>query len=323
MPPLFPTRILTAILATIFVHFQPPAVTLMSAPVLATVAAGLRSALIVDIGWEETVVTPVYDLRAIEGRGIGVHGRSIRGTKVLRDAWLSFLTTFLREGSDPPDISEVEEIMERMSYIPSVDGTQGADKVMTIPLGRWTLRIPFSQLAKPAEKAFFAPTSTPTVTPDFTDDNDTPLPLLLYHALLYSTVDVRSACVPRIVFVGGGSRIPGLQTRVLRDLQDIINERGWVLGLRGLNTSQPKPRAKTSLSEEDEDKENYDESEEEPLAKEKDDRPDMHVRGVKSLGVWAGGSLVAGLKVKAKVEIERERFLSEVAKGGSGLPVGW
>ena len=321
----------------------------MSAPVLATVAAGLRSALIVDIGWEETVVTPVYDLRTIEGRGIGVHGRSVRGIKVLRGAWISFLTPFLRECNDPLDISEVEEIMEHMSYIPSPDGTRGADKVMSIPVGRVMLKIPFSQLATPAEKVFFAATSTPTVTPDLTDDDDAPLPLLLYHALLYSAVDVRSACVPRIVFVGGGSRIPGLQTRVLHDLQKIINERGWVLGLRGLNsspstsganssqstprantfqstpraTSPSTPRANTPNPPQEEDKENYHESEEELPAKEKEDRLDMHVRGVKSLGVWAGGSLVAGLKVKAKVEIEREKFLNDVAKGGSGLPLGW
>lgn len=319
VPPLFPTRILSAILATIFVHFHPPAVTLMSAPVLATVAAGLRSALVVDVGWAETVVTPVYDLRAVEGRGLGVHGRSIRGTRRLRDTWLAFLARLLRDASDPPDVSEVEEIMERLSYVPSSRKRADDDRLTVVPLGRRTLRIPFSQLAEPVESAFFAPTTTPSVTPDIADDDDTPLPLLLYHALLHCTIDVRSACVSRIVFVGGGARIPGLQARILRDLQAIIDECGWGLGPRASDTS-PFPKHCARTRHPDEDKEDEDEPVPRELA---EGRADVLVRGVRSLGVWAGGSLVAGLKVKAAIEIEREKFLSEIAKGMSGLPPNW
>lgn len=330
VPPLFPTRILTAILATLFVHFQPPSVTLMPSPILATVAAGLRSALVVDIGWEETIVTPVYELRAIEGRGVGVHGRSRRGIKVLREKWAEFLSTYLPEGVTP-DLNEVEEIMERLGYLLAHTGIHDEDKDMSIPLSGHNLKIPFSKLSTPAETTFLAPTTTTSSTPKIADDDDTPLPLLLYDALLHSAVDVRAACVSRIVFVGGGSRIPGLQARMVKELQAIVNDRGWILGIRGLNS--PK-RLKLQSSGGEDDKENQTaetasagERKKERPARENDEKNSREkqgeVRAVKSLGVWCGGSLVAGLKVKGKVEIERERFLSQVANGGTGLPVGW
>ena len=47
----------------------------MSTPVLATIAAGLRSALVVDIGWSETTVTGVYEYREI------TCSRSVKATK--------------------------------------------------------------------------------------------------------------------------------------------------------------------------------------------------------------------------------------------------
>lgn len=39
------------------------------------------------------------------------------------------------------------------------------------------------------------------------------------------------------------------------------------------------------------------------------------VRGVETLGAWAGGSLVASLKVKGVVEIERDTFLANGLAG--------
>lgn len=282
---------------------------MMSAPVLATIAAGLRCALVVDIGWDETIVTPVYELRAIEGRGVGVHGRCRRGIKVLREHWGLFLGAHLPEGIDP-GLDETEEVMERLGYVISSPALE--NDTTTIPLAGRTVRIAFRDLARPAEKTFFSVTSAhQEASPDVSDDDDTPLPELLYNALLHSAIDVRAACVSRIIFVGGGSKIPGLQARVLEELRGIIARKGWVVGFR---TPPPHPE----------------EEEEGGIARERDSEAEKkafvaagEVRGVKSLGVWCGGSLFAGLKVRAKAEVERERFLSQVASGGTGLPHGW
>ncbi|KAF8253729.1 actin-like ATPase domain-containing protein, partial [Wilcoxina mikolae CBS 423.85] len=332
--------LLTTILATLFTHFQCPSVTLMSSPVLAVVASGLRSGLVVDIGWEETIITPVYELRAIEGRGIGVHGRSRRAIKVLREKWTSFLTSFLAAQDDDlePDLDEVEEIMERVGHVSPAAGGLGDDPVLTIPLSGHTLHIPFSSLSIPAEKAFFAPTTTPSDTPAFADDDDTPLPMLLYNVLLRSAIDVRAACVSRIMFVGGGAKIPGLQTRVLAELEGIVKERGWVLGRIGMdsNGTATNNAAETGnenrLEDVEEERDNldphhYQHHEDKENHRGRGEKPrekiEGEIRAVKSLGVWCGGSLVAGLKVRGKLEVERERFLSQISMGGTGLPSGW
>jgi len=41
------------------------------------------------------------------------------------------------------------------------------------------------------------------------------------------------------------------------------------------------------------------------------------VRGVESLGAWAGASLVAQLRIRGIVEIEREKFLQHGLQGAS------
>jgi actin-related protein len=59
LPPRMPHPLISALLQILFSNFQAPSITLLSSPVLSTVAAGLRSALVVDIGWAETIITGV------------------------------------------------------------------------------------------------------------------------------------------------------------------------------------------------------------------------------------------------------------------------
>lgn len=65
MPSLMPHSLLNKILGTLFATFQNPNITLLSPPTLATAVAGLRSGLVVDIGWRETVVTGMYEYREV------------------------------------------------------------------------------------------------------------------------------------------------------------------------------------------------------------------------------------------------------------------
>lgn len=318
VPPLLPTHLLTNAVMTVFTHFQPPSITLMSSPVLATIAAGLRSALVMDIGWHETIVTPVYELRPIEGRGVGVHGRCRRGIKVLKEQWVEMIQSGLEEAGKDTNVDpdEVEEAMERVGWCRSfADPSQPApaqelppSEQFEIPFSTTTppcvLKIPFDLLSIPAERTFFAPTTTPSVTPDIPDDDDNSLPQLLYTTLLHSAVDVRAACLSRIVIVGGGSRILGLQKRVVDELRSLVEARGWSRSSR-----RPKARSTSTASTPDD------------VAREREGAAEApKVKGVRSLGVWAGGSLLASMKVRGKLELDREKFLSAVTGGGTGLP---
>ncbi|RAL67913.1 hypothetical protein DID88_008638 [Monilinia fructigena] len=133
LPSTLPSPLLSTILDTIFTNFQAPNISLHSAPALTTVAAGLRAAVTVDIGWNETIVTGIYEFREVLSR------RSIRATKLLGQEMRkllakSFDPKILQQGS--PDgqtnvaleefisFDECEEIVNRLAWCkPSANST--------------------------------------------------------------------------------------------------------------------------------------------------------------------------------------------------------
>ena len=56
---LLPYRIKEAICRVLFTYFQAPSVTFLSSHVLALASTGLRTAVVVDIGWHDTRILPV------------------------------------------------------------------------------------------------------------------------------------------------------------------------------------------------------------------------------------------------------------------------
>jgi actin-related protein len=380
IPSALPLPLLSAVLDTLFTNFQPPTISLMSAPVLTTVAAGLRSALIVDIGWAETVVTAVYEFREVQCT------RSVRATKMFGEAMFRLLADDIDptrpkcESADKradadrrhlPSFEECEEIAIRMAWcklgkrvearkisrgltpvkeedelkasMRSLDISGGPDSgsMVSIPLSSTdppqSLLLPFSKLAEPCESALFA---VGTLAEDL-DDEELPLPLLVYRSLLQLPVDVRSICMSRIVFIGGGSLIPGLRKRVLDEVASLVDEQNWD-PVRGkavdqyrsnpkLQRTKPRQPGPTEILEEQGVMETptpsaalieqeYDPIEEQlkkEAAKGKPPVESGHLRAVDSLGAWSGGSLLSQMKVPAISIIEREQWLQHGAAGAS------
>jgi actin-related protein 10 len=58
-PTLLPYRIKEAICRVMFTYFQVPSVTFLSSHVLALASTGLRTGIVVDIGWYDTRILPV------------------------------------------------------------------------------------------------------------------------------------------------------------------------------------------------------------------------------------------------------------------------
>lgn len=259
IPSALPLPLLSTLLDTLFTSFQPPTISLLSAPVLTTVAAGLRSALIVDIGWAETVVTAVCEYREVQCT------RSVRGMKMLGEATFKMLAEAIDiagTGDKPndeelPSFDECEEVSTRMVWCKSgkkpeqkptalgltpvkeedelrsstrdlhVSEKMDEDATVFVPLKstkpRRTLELSFSDLAEPCENALFA-TGTPEKE---LDDQELPLHLLIYKGLLQLPLEARSMCMSRLVFVGGGSSVLGLKGRVLDEVAALIDERSW------------------------------------------------------------------------------------------------
>lgn len=378
IPSALPLPLLSTLLDTLFTNFQPPTISLMSAPVLATVAAGLRSALVVDIGWSETLVTGIYEFREVQCT------RSVRAMKLFGEAMFKLLADIVDPtrsefGSDGksdskrnlPNLDECEEIAMRMAWCKpgkhvetrkmsrgltpveeedelkasmkslNISRDVDADSLVSIPLASSDLlrelHLPFSKLADPCEKALFA---TETLEEDL-DDEDLPLHLLVYRSLLKLPVDIRSICMSRIVFVGGGSQIPGLKKRILDEVAYLIDTQKWdpVKGKAvdqyrsnsKLQLTKPRQPGPTEILEEQGVMETpvpaaaLLEQEEDPIeqklkndaAKGKPPIESGRLRAVGSLGAWSGGSLLAQLKVPAISMVDREQWLQHGVAGAS------
>ncbi|KAB8304786.1 hypothetical protein EYC80_004133 [Monilinia laxa] len=392
LPSTLPSPLLSTILDTIFTNFQAPNISLHSAPALTTVAAGLRAAVTVDIGWNETIVTGIYEFREVLSR------RSIRATKLLGQEMRKLLANSFDPKilqQDSPDgqtnvaleefisFEECEEIVNRLAWCkPSANSTfktrpesglaplqeedelranmrslnisadTSSDAVATIPLRSTlpprTLTLPFSKLAQPCEEALLA-THLPTSE---LDDEELPIHLLLYQTLLRLPVDLRSVCMSRIVFVGGGSNILGLKARILDELNTLIDERGWD-PVQGKAVSQyrnnPKlTRPRRSSSSPTEIPSSPSDTLSSPVSP-TTPRPPAHipaghrspepdsiastinaksgkndtqeergtVRAVTSLGVWSGASLLSQLKIPAVSSVDREVWMQHGMAGAN------
>ncbi|KIH91463.1 hypothetical protein SPBR_01445 [Sporothrix brasiliensis 5110] len=285
--------------------FTNPSVSLLSAPVAAAVAAGLRSALVVDLGWAETVVTSVYEYREVSstrsvraGRLLiqSVHdllagviapeyqekdakGRPVATTpsaRANREHVLSFdecedvaaRLVWCRQTESGPSknnarpaaaalptegvlatVAETDETEEDGHSTRPGTGSSRANGARTtsVPLQSCsppkTLSLSFDQLAEPCETTFFGGMGEGLDIPASWDDEELPIPLLIFRHLQHLSVDVRAVCMARIIFVGGCTGVLGLRGRIFDEVARLIDEQGWE-GVRGKGFAQYKANAK-------------------------------------------------------------------------------
>lgn len=381
LPSLIPHPLLNIVLETMFTTFQNPGVTLLSPPVLSTVAAGLRSGLVVDIGWRETVVTGIFEYREVHEKRTT---RAMRMVTLEMARLLQRQDTALRKDAEKPidaaeeeaedetvavDLEQAEEVTTRMAWCrsrsepvpvsPIVQGLRAqlasiteeeledpassSDPRENTPISipspsfpRLSIQLPFSAFASPVETALLAN----SLQRHELDDHDQPLHKLIYKTLLSLPPDVRAVCMSRIIITGGGSNIPGLKARLLGEVAALVEARGWdpVEGkaaderrrrLRNVNGNRQATRV-TVLKTKNKNSSMYIEVQantpspaslapqvsgpfEEKIWGEQDKgmEPTLSgvIRGIETLGAWAGASLLVNLRIKGVVEIERDTFL--------------
>lgn len=350
LPSLMPHPLLSSLLSTLFSRWRFPSVTLLSSATMSATAAGLRSALVVDLGWAETTATAIYEYREMTTK------RTTRSMKHLMQEMGLLLTGLASDGNQDTEIADkisvgfayCEEVVSRFAWCKSQteEGTSSdeADRKLSIPSPanpeEEYMDVPFARLAEPTEKVLFAT----GVAEHELDDEEKSLPLLVYNTLLSLYPDARGTCMSRIVFVGGGSRIPGLRQRVLKEVSLLIDRHGWS-PIRGkalerqrqrleelrLSAQKAPNQPETPKSDGEAPSTNdepTDPSKEVPeidfveqkLRRQNKDIPvpiQGVLREVESLGPWAGASLTTSLKIRGMVEIEREKFLQHGLAGAT------
>ena len=384
LPSVVPHPLLSTVLSTLFNKFQNPSITLLSEATMAAVAAGLRSGMIVDIGWQETIITSVCEYRETQ------HHRTTRAMKMItlqmarvlqaesrkHENHQADLTTSVEPGREVLDVDfeHAEEVTARMAWcrkavprdvsnedfknqchdldlkVSRPDNyadakTPKEESVVSVALlsgSSPVVHLPFECFSWPVETALFADRTSPC----HLDDHEQTLPYLLYKALLSLPPDLRGLCMSRIIIVGSGSKIPGLKLRLLDELYILVKHRGWdpVWGRAAdenrrrkeiarsyraaISKSQPIQKSSEDTSDPPKDSKPAVVAAFEPQAPDpiesklhEDEAKGIKpicsgkIRGVETLGSWAGASLVAGMRIKGIAEIERDSFLQHGLAG--------
>jgi actin-related protein len=347
LPSMLPHPLLSTVITTLFNRWKYSSIALLPSPTMAAVGAGVRSAFVVDIGWSETIVTAVYEYREIRTK------RSTRSMQSLLKELGRTLNSH-QQGKDEDkllaDFELAEELMARMVWCKpgraeAVDRgvSQNGLKAQADPAAPeniddqdleidWPthssselVKLPSTLFSEPVEKALLV---SETQSP-FLDDHEHSLPMLVYESLQGLPPDARAICMSRIVFVGGGSDIPGLARRILFEVDALVKKNGWSAvrgekeygrreGLRDIGqgrAKKPNARFKEPLPP---GQDFVEEKLQKQQAKEALPFVQGELRQVESLGAWVGASLVASMKIKSFVEIEREKFLQHGLAGAHG-----
>ncbi|KAI7785341.1 hypothetical protein LA080_007626 [Diaporthe eres] len=383
-----PLPLLATALDTLFNRFHAPAVSLLSSPVACAISAGVRSALVIDLGWYETVVTGVYEYREVQS------SRSVRAGKLLVDNTHKLLATALgkapsleeddaeKKAEHVVSFEECEDVASRLVWckhsrgplstsqqpqegLPTVaeqDESESSNpptggspsSTTTVPLKSTNppkrLELTYDQLATPSEDTFFA-----SEQPHHTfDDEELPIPLLIYRSLLKLPMDVRALCMARIIFTGGCSSVLGLRGRIFDEVNHLIESHGWdpVHG-KGVEAYKTNPKLRRGSRQAGDggptDAEGTGDSgggsggggghevdgmwvdapkqEREPeldpiddqLRKGRQEKPRLQgqLRAIESLGAWSGASLLNLLKIPALATVERETWREQGIAGAS------
>lgn len=341
LPSLVPLPILSTILTLLFERWKYASISLLPMPTMCLAAAGLRSGIVIDLGWEATTVTPVYEYRELK------QWQSTRAMKMLTLQVGDRLRIIAEQQTVPEDqplkcdLEFVEDTIRRLARCENphdgekttTEGVQDltlaeapSENTVTLdwPSTASTYSVSFSQseINQLADQCFFG-----TSEQDCPDDEEQPLGRLLYQSLLQLPPDIRALCISRLTFTGRGASIPGLKDRIVSELKKEIAKHGWTSVRGAIIHKQRKGLAEVAQNRSTAADMRFDtilpagkDYVEEKLQKQraKDTQPVQgDARVVDSLGAWAGASLLTSLKVKGVVEIERNKFLDHGLSGAS------
>ncbi|KAK9452192.1 actin-domain-containing protein [Limtongia smithiae] len=211
--PLMSVVIKQAIAFVLFNYFQAISVTFMLSPVCTTIASGSRTALVIDIGWHETTITPIFEFKPMRP-SIRSTTRAARHLHFLVSAALTSAT------SEMPSFHTVEDFLIRACYCsrssssarPSSASPQQA---FAVTIAGVTHYVPsLATRHDPVLQCFV------TRAADGVDDSESlPVPDLVIEVLAGLQIDTRAKLLSRIVFTGACANIPGLKLRIIDEIK--------------------------------------------------------------------------------------------------------
>ena len=202
-----------------FETYSVPAMYAAIPAVLALLASGRITGVVLDSGRDVSHVVPIYEgyavPRALEQ--IGVAGQHVTEyiIKLIHDSGYDYTSTAKRD--------VVREIKEKLAYVPldfdaemkKINSTVVGGKSFKLPDGR-VLSIDDQRLLVRSPELLFNPSMASPEVPSTT--RAVGVHEAIHNAITKVGVDTRSACYSNIVLSGGSTCFPGMQPRLVKEM---------------------------------------------------------------------------------------------------------
>ncbi|CCH41536.1 Actin-1 [Wickerhamomyces ciferrii] len=204
-PPFFPIPLKKMLTKVLLFHIHAQSVRFFPEPVLSSISSGSNNALVIDMGWCQSTITAVFDLRILykESRVTNRAGKNFH----------AFVRTNLKEnGIDSLSFDFVEDLICDTFYCNPHTILEEEEKYSTFTYNG--ISIPNKLRYNLIDQFFFENGLKPNV-----DDENNFLVPLIKGLKKQLPIDLRSTLFTNIIFTGGLTKIPGMKTRILNELQ--------------------------------------------------------------------------------------------------------
>jgi actin-related protein 10 len=222
-PLLCPSHFRNTLARALFNHFSVPHVAFMPSPLLSTFSLGRQTALVVDIGWLETTVIPLYEGVPIMSawQSTSCAAKTVHNTVLECLIETGVVTDTHTQEQNPAGTLGLKELIQGSleDVIVSTCAVRSMDCDMTppevsFPLSQQhTLCLPGPARDSCAEGLFEE------------GEGDLSLPAAVLESLLKCPCDCRRDMSENILVLGGIASLPGLNYRLKQELERLASDK--------------------------------------------------------------------------------------------------
>lgn len=234
---LCPSQFRETLAKVLFIHFEVASVLFGSSHLFCLMTLGTTTGLVMDLGYSETVVLPVYEgipvIRALQA--IPVAGKAIH--RRIEDL-LKATSTVTTEGDQSKPVSEIpdclsqqllEDIKVRCCFVTNLKRAKQIHEVTMKGASKDKLPMPPPSVKYPLDGGRILQVTGEIREHScevlFEQDNEeVSVSTLILDAILKCPIDTRKALAENIVIVGGTSMLAGFHHRLRAELYDLLNK---------------------------------------------------------------------------------------------------
>jgi len=212
-----PIEIRNLMAKILFTHFEVPSVTFIPSHLLALFACGLQSGLVVDVGYTETAVVPVFEqgtiLTGIEFIDLAALSLEEHINNQIMESGVVFIENQEKPAKDHIKNLKsriLEDIKVRCCFVGRKDCSLEAVPVKYPLEGGITLNVDGKIRAHAADTLFEG------------DEEGKSIATLILDSILKCPIDCRKMLAENIVLVGGSVMMPGFESRLMAELKYLL-----------------------------------------------------------------------------------------------------